>query len=335
VSADPVYSPPWLERLRQLDPDQAKLFDVDPRRMTKLDTLLNGVADAETKVAIVRTALNGGVDPDDPAIAFVIMATGISKLVGAEFTTMITSARIAAENGAEIVERIKAASENMAPTMSKVVDGAAEELEGMLNQCLAEIRSTSSAAISQIADTSQKAVTALSAQSSTLAAVAGEAKESLAALPSVATELVERVQNEARDAVNEHASKYASFTVAEESKKHSEAALADLRAAATQIHDVLEAIKPTRLLVERLREASSTVILGMKITARERGALLIGAIAGIVLGVLAFGFVANATYLGISPDLGRDARAGRFYLMSFPRITESCRAEFKKLAQSR
>lgn len=335
MSANPIYSPPWLERLRQLDPEQAKLFDVDPRKTTKLDTLLAGVGDSETKVAIIRSALNGGVDADDPAINFAIMAMGISKLVGADFEAIINSARLAAQSGAEIVERMKAAAEGMGPAMNKAVDGAAGDLEEMLNQCLSELRSTSSAAIAQISETSQKAVVALSAQSSTLASVAGDAKESLAALPAVATELVERVQNEARDAVNEHASKYASFTVAEESRKHSEAALADLKAATTQIHEMLDAIKPTRLLVERLREASATVILGMKITARERSALLIGTLTGLVLGVLAFGFVANATYVGISPDLARDARAGRFYLASFPRITESCRAEFKKLAQSR
>jgi hypothetical protein len=332
---DVTYEPPWLERLREVDPRAAEVFDVDPKKATKLDMLLAGVANVETKLAIVRTALNAGVDPNDPAIEFAIMAVGIEKLVTADFKEIIESARASAAAGADIVEKIKVASGGAKAALETVVNATTGEVRTMIEEVILAIESNSRDAIARIDVTAEKAVTALTSQAQALATVASEATRAINALPEAAAQLTERVEAYAREAVTDQARKYASFTVAEQSQKSSTEILAGFQAAEVQAKEIVDALKPLRLAVERVKVAGEAVVLGIKMSARERRAAMLGTALGALIGFLLFGFLANVSYIGLSPDIVQNLKAGRFYIFTYSRISASCRSEFERLAAQR
>ena len=159
-----VYEPPWLLRLREIDPKAAEAFQIDPSRASELDIALAGIGNDQTKLAVVRSALNSGVDPMDVSFRMVILAVGMQKLVQADHEETLTAIRTAARGAAEAAEEIRTASLAGVTAITKSTDESVRAIRTAATDAVEGIEHGRSSAVSAILEASERTATEIQRQ---------------------------------------------------------------------------------------------------------------------------------------------------------------------------
>lgn len=334
------YEAPWLVRLREVDPQAAAVFDEDPAKASKLDTLLANVGNIEDKLAIVRTALNAALDPNDPAFLFAIQAIGLQKLISHDFNDTIASVRSASRAATESVESIIESTNAAVEAIQNAGDAAIAKIgeantmnDTHLASLLAEIKKTTAAAVRKIESSGQTMQQTYTAQVDAIQNIGKSTQAAIEALPGV----VEKINA----SLDERAAKSLETAIADSAKARVEDATVEalrdtntvLQGLAGEAKLIHETMRPLRAQVERLAQGEKVLRVGRAFEKREYNAAMMGCGIGLFIGLLIYGFVANALHLGIDPMLVSDAYAGRTYQAVWTRVSNSCRKEITTAVQ--
>jgi hypothetical protein len=334
------YEAPWLIRLREVDPQAAAVFDEDPAKASKLDTLLANVGNIEDKLAIVRTALNAGSDPNDPAFVFAIQAIGIQKLISHDFADTIEQVRAASRAATESVESIIESTNAAVGAIQTAGDAAIAKIgeantlnDTHLAALLAEIKKTTAAAVKKIESSGQTMQQTFVAQVDAIQTIGKSTQAAIEALPGVVEQIHASLDERAAKSLDTAIESTAKARVEDatvEALRDTNTLIQGFTEEAKVIH---ETMRPLRAQVERLAQGEKVLRVGRAFEKREYNAALIGCAFGVFVGLLIYGFVANALHLGIDPMLVSDAYAGRTYQAVWAGVSDSCRTEIKNLVQ--
>jgi hypothetical protein len=321
------YEPPWLEALGHTDPKQAQRFRADPVSTTKLDRLLANVATVEDKLAIVRMALEAGMDPNDPLVTMIITATRIQRVMNNDFEKTI----------GDLVETIRKADDAI-EAIEAVFGGLEGTTKTQIGEIRRELRETTKLSIKGIEKSAAEMLAGHSRQREELSTVVSEAKNALAAVTrqladfpqftaALVTRLGEGIKSDAAVAVNEHAKTYASGKIELETKGGMEIVKTGIENLAGEISGFREQIRPMRETIERAKRDEEVLLFGIKMRAREYTSLAFGAVCGLIVGLLGMGTLASLLHIGFDPQTLADVRAGRVYAGVYPLLSNACKTE--------
>lgn len=322
------YEPPWLVRLRELDPAAAAAFDEDPAKTSKLDTALAGVADADTKIAIIRTCLNAGVDVNDPAINLMIIALGIQKLVSQDTSDTLHAARAAA-----------ASISSAADDLNHSIDDAVAQAKGQTKENIEEIRRASKAAIKGLTTSGDLIARGLTQQYESLSNLLADVRTTLGELPEAAgqirNEIAKHARTTAKEAVNEHATSFANTKFEVAIREHVDHFKGLLETIGSDLNAMRGATEPIRRTIKLIEGDQKIFLTGFRLTRHAWCAALLGKAIGFVLGMAVMAWLVATFQVGLGPQLLADARAGRFYSVAYTLLSPECRVEMKTLADGK
>jgi hypothetical protein len=340
-----VYEPPWLLRLREIDPKAAEAFQIDPSRASELDIALAGIGNDQTKLAVVRSALNSGVDPMDVSFRMVILAVGMQKLVQADHEETLTAIRTAARGAAEAAEEIRTASLAGVTAITKSTDESVRAIRTAATDAVEGIEHGRSSAVSAILEASERTATEIQRQGDRMlaaietagertfaniqgqvAAIAGTTaalKRTADGLPDAIAGIITRVEDFSRTVVAEHAKNIGRQRAEEEFKKGTDEAVSMMTKIVDMVREMRDLLIPVRKATERLHKDGEVAIRGLKITGRERRMLFGGlAIGSFVIFFVTIALV-NANGFGLSPQTRNDIIAGRTYQIVYPSLPQT------------
>jgi hypothetical protein len=342
-----VYDPPWLVRLREVDPKGAELFEIDPTRTSELDIALAGIGNDQTKLAVVRSALNSGVDPNDVSFRMVILAVGMQKLVQADHEETLTAIRNAARGASEAADEIRTASVAGVRAIKEATEASVRAITTAATDAVEGIENGRASAVSAIQDASNRTATEIQRQGDRMlaaietagertfaniqgqvAAIAGTTaalKRTADGLPDAIAGIVTRIEDHSKVTVAEHAKGVGRHKAEEEFKKGTDEAVGLMKEIVEMMRGMREALIPVRKATERLAKDGEVAIKGLKITGRERRMGGFGLAIGAVVAFFVTVTLANMNGFGLSPQTRTDIAAGRTYQFVYPSLPQNTR----------
>ena len=267
----PSRGPKWLQELRSSAPDVAKSLESDQRRVKRLDVLLTGIADDESKAILIRLAYNAGLEPDDPTFLVGIAAIGLQKLVNTVHNQSIEDAK-------------------------KLLEAANTHLRSVQTQHL-----NLSAQLAQIDDT-------------------------LAGLPKELSAIASAMEQNCKVVAERHAEQAVTLTISEQARLATVEIETRLQTVKEQIAAMDNAFKPAVLAAQRLSKQATIILGGLQFSRITAVVVLAAFLVGSLLGGCGFGWLINATGLGLTPAIQEDVRAGRTYRALYPSFPPATKA---------
>jgi len=340
-----IPEPPWLIRLREVDPDMADVFDSNPAAASKLDHLIAGVSSVETKVAIVRSALATGLDPNDPAINLALMVLGVQKLIDADFTDLIERVSRAARAGTDIVESIRDSTEiatgeirtlitSTNEGIKELIVGGLDDIKTTANETIALVAKLQKDSIDTIGETQTKALESIAVQTRAISSATTKAAKRFDTFSEYLGEFRAEISAAANEAVNTHTRRYAQTIFENDIKTHTTQLVTSLETVSGDVDKIRTVMAPALLAIEKHNAQNGLIIGNLKIPKRVWAAGITGAIIGTVFTFLLFGFAANVSYFGLNADTVGDITAGRFYRMTYAKLSASCQNQLISAAKS-
>jgi hypothetical protein len=331
--------PPWLGRLRELDPRAAEGFDLDPKGTTHLDTVLAHVNNTETKVAIIRSALERGMAPNDPAFIFNIQTLGIAKLISADFEETVRSVRIAAQSASEAVEDIQAATKAAVAGIQDASDAAIERInqantanEKHIQEIVGEIKKTTVTAIKAIEMQGTEMQTRFASQVDAIQTIGKTTHDAIEALPKAVRAVTASVKSTAKESVETITKGIAEKRIDEITEaglKEISAGLGRLKDVTNEANKIHDQLVPLRAAAARLVHDEKIVAFGRSSSRREVNIAGGAAVAGAIFGMLLMSYLINVLHLGLDQNLVVDAAAGRTYQAVWAGVTDACRTQIR------
>jgi hypothetical protein len=159
------YEPPWLIRLREVDPKLAEPYDTDPAAVSKLDRMLRLFPNDESRIWVLQECVEQGFNVNDPGFNFALLVGGVQQIVSRDFKDTIANvqrAATSAHEGAEAishatVDAVKAITDAGAAGVAALSD-ANDISSSKLAEMVAQIKTATDASVAGIIQAGEAAI---------------------------------------------------------------------------------------------------------------------------------------------------------------------------------
>lgn len=329
--------PPWLQRLEAEEPRAAQYFHADPREITRLDAMLEGIGDVQIKLDLLRLAYNLHMKPNDPTFHFMVQGFRMQRLLGKDVDELIRRlTQMVNQAGVKVDDIVAALHDGITEEVDRLATFRADVLDA-IGTATGETRTVLLQTSREIAGELDGAKSAVVAEIADVNRKLDSAKGIVDDLPNRMGAILSNLDAIARAKIDQAGAEAAVRAVDSRVNPQVERIVTQLDVVAKTLTTIETHFKPVAATAEKAAKS-----FPVKLASFERVSLLFSVrVAAVILGVgLLIGagtstFASSVFGWGLPSALREDVAYGRVYALVYPRLESACKAQINAILTRR